>query len=59
MATAWARAVNFSAAKSEHLIVSRKHVNINYNPLSMDGTKINRVFEQSHIHRDIQMGGSY
>ena len=42
-------AVNFSAAKSEHLMVSRKHVKINDNPLSMDGTKINRVSEHSHL----------
>ena len=42
----WAKkwVVNFSAAKSEHLIISRKHVKHNYNPL---------------FYRDIQMGGSY
>ena len=42
-------AVNFSAAKSEHLIISRKHVKNNYNPLFMDGIKINRVSEHSHL----------
>ena len=42
-------AVNFSAAKSEHLIVSRKHTNINYNLLFMDGIKINRVSDHSNL----------
>ena len=42
-------AVNFSAAKSEHLIVSGKHTKINYNPLFMDEIKINRVSEHSHL----------
>ena len=42
-------AVNFIAAKSEHLIVSRKHVKINYNPLFMFGIQINRVSEHRHL----------
>ena len=42
-------AVNFSAAKSEHLIIYRKHVKINYNPLFMDEIKINRVSEHIHL----------
>ena len=42
-------AVNLSAAKSEHLIISKKLVKNNYNVLFMDGIKINRVSEHRHL----------